>query len=138
MGQPLYTVPLELVELGCGPMAHDRHFVMALPLGSAVLDAIAGLNVTAGGRVKGVVRAVAAAARAQATPPELRRLDSERVHLTWDATIHPAALVRDTDSGEVIAILRGGSQILGTKARHFDLVLSDGVSGPTHHLETID
>ncbi len=134
-GLPVYTAPIELMELGCSPKGHERHFVMALRLSSAVLDSIAGLNVIQAGQVKAGLRSVSAAAQSAATTPELRRLDSGQVRLTWDATIHPTVLVRDTDSGEVIAILAGGVQTLQTKAKRLDLVLSDGVSGRTHHLE---
>jgi hypothetical protein len=137
-GLPVYSAPLELMELGCSPKGHERHFVMALPLGPAVLDAIAGLNVLQTGKVQASLRATSALVRSQAATPELRRLDASRVQVTWDATIHPAALVRDADSGEVIAILSGGAQILSSQGKRFDLVLSDGVSGRTHHLEIPD
>ena len=42
---------------------------------------------------------------------------------------HPAALVRDADTGEVVAILSGGRQAFTTRAQRFDLVLSNGVTG---------
>jgi hypothetical protein len=137
-GLPVYTTPLELMDLGCGLKGQDRHFVMALPLPSAVLDAIAGLHILQDGKLKTSLRSATAAARLTAVSPAVQRLEGDRVQLTWDATVHPAVLVRDTDSGEVIAILTGGSRTLGTLARRFDLVLSDGVSGPTHHLQMAD
>jgi len=60
------------------------------------------------------------------------------MQLTWDASVHGAALVRDADTGEVIAILSGGRQSLTTKSRRFDVTLSDGVTGPMHHIESAD
>jgi hypothetical protein len=126
------------MELGCWPKGIERHFVMALPLSAVPLDAIQGLDVRRAGQVQTGLRSVSAAARMVATAPELRRLDADRIQLTWDTSIHAAALVRDADSGEVIAILAAGRHTLATKARRFDLVLSDGVTGPTHHLETAD
>ncbi len=133
-GAPIFTTPLELMELGCSPR-EERHFVMALPLAPALLDAIAGLKVLKGGQVLASRRSLPSVARILAASPEVQRLDPERVQLTWDAALHTGALVRDADTGEVIAILGGGSQALATRAHRFDLVLSDGVRGPTHRLE---
>ena len=133
-GNRVFTTPLELMELGCWTKEPERHFVMALPLDASILDAITGLNVLKAGQVRTSLRSVSKAARLVAAAPEIRRLAQDKIRLTWDATIHPAALVRDGDSGEVIAILTGGSQALTTSARRFDLVLSDGVAGPTHRL----
>ncbi|GLH67231.1 IPT/TIG domain-containing protein [Geothrix edaphica] len=124
-GLPVFTTPIELMELGCGPREHERHFVMALPLGAAVLDAVAGLDVRRDGKVLGSLRATSGTAAA----PELQRISGEKVQLTWDATVHPAALVRDADTGEVIAILTGGRQTFATRAQRFDLALSDGAAG---------
>jgi hypothetical protein len=119
-------------------MKHERHFVMALPLSSTVLDSIAGLNVLKSGQVKAGLRSASATTLGVATAPEVRRIDAGRVQLTWDAAIHPTVMIRDADSGEVIAILGGGVQTLQTKAKRLDLVLSDGVSGRTRHLEIPD
>ena len=137
-GLPVFTAPIELMEVGCSPKGYERHFVMALPLTSGVLDSIIGLNVLKGGQVQATLRSASSLVRSIIATPEFRRLGSDRVQLTWDATIHPAALIRDADSGEVIAILSGGTQTLQTRAQRFDLVLSDGVSGQTHHLEIPD
>jgi len=133
-GAKVFTTPLDLMDLGCWPKGAERHFVMALPLEAAVLDAIAGLQVLKAGQVVASTRAALKGARQVATAPEVRRSAKDLIRLTWDATIHPAALVRDADSGEVIAILKGGSQELATPAQRFELVLSDGVTGPTHRL----
>jgi len=135
-GTVVFTTPMELVELGCSATGEEHHFLLALPLASAPLDAIAGLKVLRGAEVLASRRSLPSAARLLEAAPEFRRLDPERVQLSWDATVHPAAMVRDGDSGDVIAILGGGSRVLETKARRFELVLSDGVRGPTQRLET--
>ena len=137
-GVPIYSAFLELLEVGCSPQWHEHHFAMALPLSSTVLDSIASLNILKAGQVKAGLRSVSAAVQSLATKPEVRRLDGDRVRLTWDAAIHPTVLVRDADSSEVIAILSGGTQTLQTKARRLDLVFSAGLSGGTHHLEIPD
>ncbi|HEX7552313.1 MAG TPA: zinc-dependent metalloprotease family protein, partial [Geothrix sp.] len=132
-GATLFTAPIELMELGCWPKGHERHFLMALPYDAALLDALGGLNILKGGQVLTSLRTATAT---MAIQPDLLRLSEERVQLTWDASVHPTVMVRDADSGEVIAILGGGQQSFATRSRRFDLVLSDGVTGRTHHLET--
>lgn len=137
-GRRLFSAPLDLMELGCWPKGNDRHFVMALPLDATALDGLARLEVLKARRVMTSARPVSTAARVVAAAPEARRLDRSRIRLTWDAAIYPAALVRDAESGEVVAILKGGSQDLSTSARTLDLVLSDGVTGPTHRLTPVE
>lgn len=132
--QTVFTTPVELMELGCWPKGRERHFVMALPLETAALDAITGLRVLKEGRVLTSLRAASGVAAA----PDLQRLAPDKVQLTWDVTVHPAALVREADSGEVIAILTGGRQAFATRAKRFDLTLSDGVAGRTHQVKTLE
>src|SRR5512133_106051 len=119
------------MELGCGPKGREQHFVMALPMDAAALDTIVGLKVLKSGKVLASLRATSSVAAS----PELQRLSADKLQVTWDVTVHPAALVRDADSGEVIAILTGGRQTFTTRAKRFDLALSDGVAGRTHHLQ---
>jgi len=133
-GLPVYTTPLELMDLGCWPKGLERHFVMALPIDAAVLDSLAGLTVLKNGRIVTSLHATSGAA----SIPEVQRLSENQVQLTWDVAVHPAALVRDADSGEVIAILYGGRQAFMSRAKRFDLVFSDGVVGRTLHLKTLE
>jgi hypothetical protein len=132
-GATLFTAPIELMELGCWPKGHERHFLLALPYDAALLDALGGLNILKGGQVLTSLRTATAT---MAIQPDLLRLSEDKVQLTWDASVHPTVMVRDADSGEVIAILDGGQQSFATRAKSFDVVLSDGVTGRTHHLET--
>ncbi|MFZ1376300.1 MAG: IPT/TIG domain-containing protein [Geothrix sp.] len=135
-GATLFTLSLDWVEVGCSPKDQERHFVMALPLDAAVLDGLAGLQVVKTGQTLVSLRSVTASARAVvAAMPEAQRLSADKLQLTWDATIHPAAMVRDADTGEVIAILSGGRRTITATGKRFDLVLSDGVASRTHRLE---
>ncbi|WP_306590314.1 IPT/TIG domain-containing protein [Geothrix sp. 21YS21S-4] len=136
-GNSLFTASLDLMELGCGPKEHVRHFVMALPLEATALDALSTLAVQKAGRTVATARSTSASARVVAAAPEAHRVAEGRIQLTWDAAVHPAALVRDADTGEVIAILSGGRQVLPSAAKRLDVVLSDGVRGRTQRLETL-
>ncbi len=135
-GQPIFSTTLELMDLGCSANAPTRHFVMALPLAANLLDGITGLRVLKAGQVMASLQPTGSAPlkRRVTTAPEAHRLDPSQVELQWDATAHPAALVRDGETGEVIAILGGGRQTFATPARQIDLVLSDGVVGQAHRL----
>lgn len=130
------------MELGCSPRGNPRHFVMALPLDAKMLDTVASLKVLKGGQIQASQQSATAMTKATAriisAAPEALRISKDQMQLTWDASVHPAALVRDADTGEVIAILAGGRQTITTKAKRFDLVLSDGVTGPTHHVEAAE
>ncbi|GLH74968.1 hypothetical protein GETHLI_34700 [Geothrix limicola] len=137
-GRAVFTTPLELMDLGCSPQDHVRHFVMALPLDPAKLDAIAGLRVLRAGQVVTSLHPASPKGSITAATPSAQRQAGGKVQLAWDASLHPAALVRDADSGEVIAILSGGRQTITATSRRLDVVLSDGVSGPTHHLEPLE
>ena len=127
----VFSTPVALMDLGCWPKGRERHFVMALPLEAAVLDAVTGLRVLRAGRPVASLRASAA----EAAPPEVQRLQNGKVQLTWDVSVHPAVLVRDADSGEVIAILSGGRQAFTAGARRFELAFSDGGGGRTLSLK---
>ncbi|MBK8572540.1 MAG: IPT/TIG domain-containing protein [Holophagaceae bacterium] len=135
-GTTLFTQALEWVEVGCSPQGQERHFIMALPLEATVLDALAGLQVAKGGQTLASLSSVSPGARIMTTAPSAQRLSADQLQLTWDAAVHPAALVRDADTGEVIAILSGGRQTIQATGKRFDLILSDGVSSRTHHIET--
>jgi hypothetical protein len=137
-GRSLLKANLDLMELGSWPKGHDRHFVMALSMEPAALDALASLKVAKGR--EGVTKATALplAARLVAPAPEIRRLRQGQVELNWDATLHPAALVRDADTKEVLAILAGGRQTFAAKATRFEVVLSDGVRSLKHQLGPVE
>ncbi|WP_257311046.1 IPT/TIG domain-containing protein [Geothrix fuzhouensis] len=130
----VFTAPIELMELGCWPKGHESHFVMALPIDATTLDTIAGLRVMKGGKTLASLGATAGVALS----PEVQRLSEDKVQLTWDATLHPAALVRDADTGEVIAILSGGRQTFTTRAKRFDLALSRGATGRRPQIKVLD
>lgn len=133
-GLTVFTTPVDLMDLGCWPKGGERHFVMALPIDAGTLDSLASMNVLKDGRILASLRATSGVAAS----PNLQRLLDGRVQLTWDASVHPATLVRDADSGEVIAILSGGRQVFTTRAKRFDLAFSNGVAGRTHHLQILE
>ncbi|WP_306601986.1 putative Ig domain-containing protein [Geothrix sp. 21YS21S-2] len=133
-GNVVLTSPMEAEEMGCDPGPHDRHFLVALPAASADLDALASLRVLKDGQIL----ASRTSPRVVAGQPSLRRVSAGEVALDWDAAAHPAVMVRDTATGEVVAILEGGQRTFQTSAASLDLVFSDGVKGHTTRMRQVD
>lgn len=126
-GGTLFSTALDLAELGCWPKGRVKHFVMALPIDPAKLDLLGELRVVKDGKIMAGLSATPAVA----ATPEVQRLSADTVQVTWDATLQPAVMVRDGDTGEVVAILGGGRQTFSSRARRFDLALSQGAGGRT-------
>ena len=133
-GKVVLTTPLEAEEMGCEPGPHDRHFLVALPAATADLDALASLRVLKDGQIL----ASRTSPRVVAGEPSLRRVSEGEVALDWDAVANPAVMVRDTASGQVVAILEGGQRTFRTSATSLDLVFSDGVKGHTTRMKQLD
>lgn len=134
-GTILYRTPVNMVEVGCGEL-RVRHFVATLAMAPEQLDALDEVDLIKGGEV--LARQRAAGSRnldLAATRPEVRRLDPHHVEILWDSSIYPAALVRDAGTGEVVAILAHGRQTLESSMRVLEVVMSDGLAGPTHRIQ---
>jgi len=102
------------------------HFTMFVPLADAARARLSELRVSGPGG-SAVRRRVGpppgAAVRAQ--PVVERRGSGARVQ--WDRERHPAVMVRDAATGQVLAIGTAGEVSLPTVAGEVELVLSDGV-----------
>jgi hypothetical protein len=57
----------------------------------------------------------------------VRREAGGQVRLLWNAAAHPMVMVRDPDTGEVLAFARGGDARVWTSKSELDLEVSDGV-----------
>jgi hypothetical protein len=56
-----------------------------------------------------------------------RREAGGQVRLQWNAAAHPMIMVRDPDTGEVLAFARGGDARIWSRKGELDLEVSDGV-----------
>jgi hypothetical protein len=102
----------------------QHSFVFAVPIPPGEAARVATLRLTGLGR-EAILRAAAPGA---APDVQLGRLSNGRARLRWDAHSHPMIMVRDSDTGEVLSLARGGDVELSTSTSRFDLVLSDGVT----------
>jgi hypothetical protein len=51
----------------------------------------------------------------------------DRLTVTWDQRAFPLGLVRDTRTGDILSIVRGGRMSMASPGRGLELLLSDGV-----------
>jgi hypothetical protein len=115
------------------PVADDpqggRHFGFAVPLDQARAAQVTSLRLVApGARAAGMSQSVARVGRRAATDSVVvRREAGGQVRLLWNAAAHPMVMVRDPDTGEVLAFARGGDARVWTSKSELDLEVSDGV-----------
>jgi hypothetical protein len=115
------------------PVADDpqnsRHFAFAVPLDQARAAQLSNLRLLGpGARVATMSQSVARVER-RAVPGTVvaHRETGGQVRLQWNAAAHPLVMVRDPDTGEVLAFARGGDARVWTGKSEVDLELSDGV-----------
>ncbi len=113
--------PQEVADL---PGGVEEHFAIVLPLGAATLDRVATLVVSGPGGATS--RATLPGAPVAADPVAQMPIPGRR-QVTWDASRHPMALVRDAATGEILSFARGGAVTLFSNASQLDIQLSDGV-----------
>jgi hypothetical protein len=124
-GTLLFSHPFQPLEVADIPGGGEYHFAFVLPVGAAA-DRITSLRVTG--------PAMAASERRAAAPPPGQPRDPEAVRgagaqrrVSWDASRHPMALIRNPATGEILSFARGGEITIVTGATELDLQLSDGV-----------
>ena len=125
----LSFTPREVADLPGG----QENFVFAVPISDAHARQPTTLRLSGRGQ-EAVRRAQAPASGVQPRTgvkplsPEVRRLSRGGMGIRWDARVHPMAMVRDAQTGEVLSLARGGSVQLPGFRREVDLVLSNGVT----------
>ena len=128
-GSAVFSLSFAPGEIADAP-GNQQNFVFAVPLSSARASRLTSLHL--GGRGRPAIMAATTAVTGVQPGPrsetvEVRRVGAGRVGLRWDARAHPMIMVRDTDTGEVLSLARGGDVQLATFKRQVDLVISDGV-----------
>jgi hypothetical protein len=61
------------------------------------------------------------------TEPIVARRRGMNVTVRWNAATYPMIMVRDPDSGNVLAFGRGGTAVVRTPKSELDVTVSDGV-----------
>jgi len=114
--------PTEVADL---PGGREQHFALVVPLGRARLDQVVSLRVV--GAPGSSERRAGPTVSDPSADPVLSPGPVGRRRLTWDASRHPMAMVRDPVSGEILSFARGGAILLWSGAGALDIQLSDGV-----------
>jgi hypothetical protein len=119
-GTILFSHSFDMTEVGDAKRP-TRSFAFTLPVDPDVAGRVHSLRVTGpAGEAERVVRT-------RGTPATLARQRSTgRVTMRWDRNVFPAALLRDTRTGQILSILRTG-QLSVRPEPGLELVLSDGV-----------
>lgn len=124
-GSPLFNLSFDMAAVEDGSSANG-HFAFAVPFDQASAVRLGNLRLTG---PNGAVRTLSLPALARVESPG--RIEARReggvVSLRWDAAAYPAVMVRDPDSGDVLAFGRNGTALVRTSKNELDLVLSNGV-----------
>lgn len=120
-GQEIAGVDFDMAAVGCGTDPDEAHFAVFLPMGGDAFDRIQTLQVKAGDQIL----ALRKPSLVLGGDAALNAQPAGGTTLRWTSG-HPAALVRDARTGEVVAIARDGVVNL-PEAREVDVQLSDGV-----------
>jgi hypothetical protein len=132
-GTTLFAFSFTPDEIADVPGSHQA-FAFAVPISAAKAAGLGSIRLSGHGREAVLTPSVSAAS--PTTPPQagamndsvqVRRVGRGRVGLRWNASAHPMVMVRDVETGQVLAFARGGAVELATSKAQVDLVLSDGV-----------
>ncbi len=112
----------------------ERHFAFLVPVDSVLLGRIDRL-VLSGAGGSAVRSAPARAGGPQglrnASAVALSRVSGSEMRLDWDGAVAPMIMVRERDTGEIIALARRGRSRFPTTAAEVELLISDGVRSVT-------
>ena len=104
----------------------NGHFAFAVPLDPAAAARVTELRLSGPGGTS-MNSSRLAALQAPATLTATGRREGQSVVIQWNASVHRTIMVRDPETGEVLAFARGGNARVSTTRNELDLVLSDGV-----------
>jgi hypothetical protein len=121
-GSVLFSLSLEPRPLDHGGSA----FLVSIPTEMAQPARLQTLRLTG---PEGTVQRIRSPGPA-AAPPEIAVDPDPRAEARWDAAAYDLVVVRDRDTGQIVAMARDGRLVLPTEElSRLDVVLSDGVEG---------
>lgn len=124
-GNPVFAFGFTPASVADGAAADLAQFVFTVPLADGVQ--LAQIRLTGPGIDTAISAAPGAALRGDTSTVTATRLDAGRVRLEWSAARYPVVMVRDGNSGEVLAFGRGGSVVVRSGRAPLSITASDGV-----------
>ena len=125
-GSRLFTLSFDIAA-SIDNDQNGRHFAFAVPLDETRAARLASVRLAGPGGTAAQNRAPAQLQVRPLRESIVMRREGPGVVLQWNASLHPTIMVRDPDTGRVLAFARGGSARVWTSQSELDLVLSDGV-----------
>jgi hypothetical protein len=107
----------------------QQNFAYVVPLPSAKAARLATIRVAGRGRqaLRSEATSTMPSSVGQTAVVEAMRLGGAKVRLRWNPALHPMAVIRDPQTGQVLSFARGGEVELSTTRRQLDIILSNGV-----------
>jgi Metallo-peptidase family M12B Reprolysin-like len=126
-GSAVFTISFSPTEVA-DALQDQQNFAFAVPLTKDRAARLARIQVVGPGR-SAVVQTTATSGQPglQTDQVEARRVQGGGVRIRWNSLVHPMVMVRDSETGEVLSLARGGEVELPTSKDHLDLLMSNGV-----------
>ena len=113
------------VSVADAATADTRQFVFTVPMPGAVQ--LGQVRLIGPGIDTAMSATQAASLRSDTAAVVATRIDERSVRLDWSAVRYPVVMVRNGDSGEVLAFGRGGSVVVQSGRAPLAITASDGV-----------
>jgi hypothetical protein len=124
-GNPVFAFAFTPATVADAGPAEVLQFVFTVPLGPGVT--LGQVRLTGPGIDTALTATRVAVLRSDTSTVTATRLDEARVRLDWSPALYPLILVRDGNSGEVLAFGRGGSVVVRSGRAPLAVTASDGV-----------
>ena len=118
-GNPEFALSFAAAEIDHAPGV--RQFTLAVPLSDLERQSLARIEVTGQGSPAEQLMAPAAQ---QAAAPLVQRTGADRLTVRWDRLRSPLLVVRDPETGRVLAVGRSGALLLTTSRDRLDFILA--------------
>ena len=125
-GSRIFGLSFDPIEVADDPRG-SRHFAFAVPIAPRLASTLETIRLTGPGVGEAVVSRAPASLRATAAEPADVAREAGGLALRWDAAAHPMVMVRDSRTGAVLSLARGGKLRLEATGSEVELVMSDGV-----------
>lgn len=118
--------PVQVADTDAG----EGHFAFVVPMSGPERARLSRITLSDGRRAPISVEAATAGPLAAPGIDEMRvaAVDGGTVDVTWNASRHPMAIVRDASTGEILSFARGGHVRVAPRGAEIEIEFSNGVT----------